>query len=203
MSDSPSASSSSGNKAAWKASRRQRRHQCEVCPKSYSTEDDLKSHILSHSEGENAKPFECEHCDKKFKWVASLKGHKRKVHKEMRSTPGTEDENESSEEEESSPSQGETPDAAVVTAVKGNPDAANKSVPPIPPKLSLQEQAKSFDHVVSKLLTAGLVSHNQIVNNTGTGVEKSLPPRRKCSTAKEKPEVSIILTLIGSCEIIA
>lgn len=85
-------------KSSWKTPKRQRRHQCKQCPKSYSTEDDLKSHELSHMEGD-VKIYPCEHCDKKFKWMASLKVHMKKVHKLQ---PRTEDETDSAAEEESS-----------------------------------------------------------------------------------------------------
>lgn len=60
-----------------KDSRRQRKHQCSECSKSYSTEEDLKIHQATHT---GPKKYQCDKCDKSYKVESTLIAHREAVH---------------------------------------------------------------------------------------------------------------------------
>lgn len=174
-------------KTSWnKAARRQRKFQCPQCPKSYSTEDDLKSHLQIHAEKtpKHQKPYACSHCDKRFSWKGSLKVHVTKHHAGKPVVGGDDDEDaaESSQDERSS-SQEASPD----TAIKTKNDATKKLDTPKNPATGSQEPPpKSFESVVNNLLSSGLVS-----NSSQSPAEKSTLPRRKRSSADAKEVMNV------------
>ena len=57
-------------------------HQCDRCPRAFSTSNALKLHIMGHT---NERPHACDKCPKRFKNVTLLNLHIRNVHEGQRS----------------------------------------------------------------------------------------------------------------------
>ncbi|ODM99398.1 putative zinc finger protein [Orchesella cincta] len=85
------------SKTVWKKTNSTRQPKvCNVCSKSFSNEDDLTNHQLSHSntngdsvkdsinKDRNNKPYSCTFCEKKsFTWLATLRAHYLNFHDEL------------------------------------------------------------------------------------------------------------------------
>ncbi|XP_055598113.1 zinc finger protein ZFP2-like [Uranotaenia lowii] len=55
---------------------------CHICPKRVSQLSDLKRHLRTHAPGDEAKPFQCEYCLRRYPRKDYLKQHIRKQHLE-------------------------------------------------------------------------------------------------------------------------
>lgn len=55
-----------------KACREKKKNSCELCDKVFLGVNDLKKHMRVHN---NERPFQCNHCEKRFRQAGCLKNH--------------------------------------------------------------------------------------------------------------------------------
>lgn len=53
---------------------KQKKYKCDLCQKSFVSQQNLKEHIFTHT---GAKPYKCPYCDEFFRQISQLSLHRR------------------------------------------------------------------------------------------------------------------------------